>query len=157
MLLGALVVPLALVLSSGREVPESPDRGFNPGEAWPSLVVDGRDLGAALASEPSAVLVVWSVDDVTSRVANLWACNSVALRDADTPIYSLCIDGDDETANLYAKIDGADASVTPIGLQGAKSVRWSSQTSRQLGKVFYTSYGMIEKVISAETLLDKIQ
>lgn len=157
MLLGALVIAMALGLSSGRELPESPDKGFNPGEVLPSFVVDGRDLSETLASEPQAVLVVWSVNDATSRVANLWACNSKALRTTDTPIYSLCIDGDDVTANLYARIDGADTSVVPMGLQGKKLGRWASKAFSKSGKVYHTSYGMIEKVISAEDLLERIQ
>ena len=155
MLLGLL----SLVLISGSAPRSNPSEGFNPGDQWPSIVVDGTDLSHALQEMPEAVVVVWSVSDATSRVANAWVCNNPALRDADTPILSICIDGDDVDATLYAKIDGASTLITPIGMDGEgqkqRSVR--QLASRGSSKVYYTSYGMIEKVMSSKTLFKAIQ
>ena len=158
MLLGMLVAPISLLLLSGRESSRDADKGFNPGEQIPSMMVDGCDLAETLANEPKAVLVIWSVDDATSRVANAWACNSANLRAADTPVYSICLDGDETTATLYAKMDGAKENVAPIGLQGEKLRGGASLlASRGSGKVYYISYGIVERVMSAETLFEKIQ
>lgn len=158
MLLGMLVALVALGLLSGRVISGRADKGLNPGEQIPSMVVDGCDLAETLANEPKAVLVIWSVDDATSRVANAWACNSASLRATDTPIYSICLDGDETTATLYAKMDGAKENVAPIGLQGEKLRGGTSLlASRGSGKVYYTSHGIVERVMSAETLFDKIQ
>ncbi|CQB87962.1 Uncharacterised protein [Chlamydia trachomatis] len=158
MLLGMLVAPISLLLLSGRESSRDADKGFNPGEQIPSMMVDGCDLAETLANEPKAVLVIWSVDDATSRVANAWACNSASLRAPDTPVYSICLDGDETTATLYAKMDGAKENVAPIGLQGEKLRGGTSLlASRGSGKVYYTSYGIVERVVSAETLFNEIR
>ncbi|WP_298629973.1 hypothetical protein [uncultured Porphyromonas sp.] len=158
MLLGMLVAPISLLLLSGRESSRDADKGFNPGEQIPSMMVDGCDLAETLANEPKAVLVIWSVDDATSRVANAWACNSANLRATDTPVYSICLDGDETTATLYAKMDGAKENVAPIGLEGEKLRGGTSQlVSRGSGKVYYISYGIVERVMSAETLFNKIR
>ncbi len=155
MLLGLL----SLFLVSGSGVSDIPDRGFNPGEKLPSIVVDGVDISEALAENPKAVLVVWSVKDATSRVANAWVCNSTELQTNHTPIYSICTDGDDLDAVLYAKIDGASTLITPKGLEGEGQKRGSLQAlaSRGSSKVYYTSYGMIEKVLSSKELFRQIQ
>lgn len=153
-----LVAPISLLLLSGRESSRDADKGFNPGEQIPSMMVDGCDLAETLANEPKAVLVIWSVDDATSRVANAWACNSASLRAPDTPVYSICLDGDETTATLYAKMDGAKENVAPIGLQGEKLRGGTSLlASRGSGKVYYTSYGIVERVVSAETLFNEIR
>ena len=158
MLLGMLVAPISLLLLSGRESSRDADKGFNPGEQIPSMMVDGCDLAETLANEPKAVLVIWLVDDATSRVANAWACNSASLRATDTPVYSICLDGDETTATLYAKMDGAKENVAPIGLQGEKLRGGTSLlASRGSGKVYYTSYGIVERVVSAETLFNEIR
>ena len=158
MLLGMLVAPISLLLLSGRESSRDADKGFNPGEQIPSMMVDGCDLAETLANEPKAVLVIWSVDDATSRVANAWACNSANLRATDTPVYSICLDGDETTATLYAKMDGAKENVAPIGIEGEKLRGGTSQlVSRGSGKVYYTSYGIVERVMSAETLFNEIR
>lgn len=155
MLLGLL----PMLLLSGKSSTTIPDKGFNPGEQIPSIVVEGVDIGGSLASEPKAVLVVWSVEDATSRVANAWVINNPALRDANTPIYSICVDGDNVDADLYSRIDGSNALITPIGLEGESQKQRSLRqlASRGSNKVYYTSYGMIEKVITSETLFKEIQ
>ncbi|MBR8703201.1 hypothetical protein IX332_001656 [Porphyromonas levii] len=150
---------LPVLLLSGKSSTTTPDKGFNPGEQIPSIVVEGTDIGGSLASEPKAVLVVWSVEDATSRMANTWVINNPELRSANTPIYSICIDGDDKDADFYSKIDGSNAPITPIGLEGESQKQRSLRelASRGSNKVYYTSYGMIEKVITSDELFKKIQ
>lgn len=155
-LLGLL---LWVALLSGKVATSTPDEGFNPGEQLLSMVVDGKDLGTELASKPKAVLVVWSVEDATSRIANAWAINNPALHDTDTPIYSICVDGDDMDAKLYSQIDGSNAQITPIGLKGdgKKQRSLKKLASRGSNKVYYTAYGMIEKVLDSETIFKEMQ
>lgn len=159
MLFGLLASFVVLGLWSGRSIPAKPDLGFNPGEQVPSIVVDGNDLGEALANEPNAILVLWSVDDASSRVANAMVSNKAERTETKTPVYSVCIDANKTDAILYAGIDGANTLITPYGLRGEekRSAAIRRLVSRGSGHVYYTSNGMIEKVISTETLLDTIQ
>lgn len=147
LVLGALAtIILALMSSSGREIPEVADRGFNPGEMLPSIEVK------------DAIVVVWSKDDAVSRLVNSWASHH--FMQSDYELISLCIDANQEETELLSQWDKVDNSMSVIGFDEGEAER--RRMSRDLavkgqGKIFFTQNGVIQEVYTAEEVWQRIQ
>ncbi|MDN4754739.1 hypothetical protein QYZ87_09460 [Porphyromonadaceae bacterium W3.11] len=159
-LLGLLISCTILMLVSGRAFPAEPDKGFNPGEQIPSIMVDGRDLAAEFSDKPEAILVVWSVDDAISRVVNSWVSNNPS-RDAEVPVYSICLDADQEDAEYYAQLDNVNSKYIKLWGSGKKMSRKMGDIRRLASNgtamVYHTTYGKIQRVETSSSLWGKIQ
>lgn len=159
-MLGLITGIAMILLVSGRALPTEPDLGLNPGEKIPSIVVGGEDISERLSNEAEAILVVWSVDDATSRAINSWISrNQQVDTDRQIPVYSICIDADQQEADLYAKLDNASPLITLWGTDGEREKQTDIKQLASLGsgRVFYTTYGMIEKSIASHELFRNIQ
>lgn len=159
-LLGLLTSMAMILFASGRALPTESDTGFNPGEKIPSIVVGGEDLSEYLRDDAEAILVVWSVEDATSRVVNSWISHSQPEGRRPIPIYSICLDADQQDADIYAKLDNAHPQITLWGAEreGEKQSRdLRLLASKGPGQVFYTTYGKIEQKVTATEMLAIIQ
>lgn len=159
-LLGLLFLGLVSILLSSRAFPVGTDTGLNPGEMLPSIMVDGKDLTTEFKEQPEAILVVWSVDDATSRVVNSWLSNDPN-RAKDIPIFSLCIDADQQDAEYFAGLDNVNPELLTLwGIKDTESIS-GKQARKLLAKgnsmVFHTTYGKIQKAEHASTFWKNIQ
>ena len=159
-LLGLLFLGLVSILLSSRAFPVGTDTGLNPGEMLPSIMVDGKDLTTEFKEQPEAILVVWSVDDATSRVVNSWVSNDPH-RGADIPIYSICIDAEQQDAEFFAQLDNVNPKLLTLwGIKNSNSIS-GKQARKLLAKgnsmVFHTTYGKIQKAEPASVLWERIQ
>lgn len=158
-LLGLLFIGIVALLISGRTLPIEADHGLNPGEKLPSIMVNGKDLTAEFADEPEAILVVWSVEDATSRVVNSWISNNP--EGEKVPVYSICLDAEQQDAEFYALLDNVNPRLTK--LWGARNdeqtnlENFRKLTSDGRAMVFHTAYGKIEKAETASSLWQRIQ
>lgn len=159
-LLGLLFVASLFVLMSARVLTDNVDYGFDLGENMPSIMVDGKDLTAEFSDEPEAILVVWSVGDATSRVVHSWITNHRG-RVSDIPVYSICLDADQQEAEYLALLDNAYLGLEE--LWGARSGSGKSgKVLRELASkgsamIYQTTYGKIQSVEPASMLWQRIQ
>lgn len=144
--LGSLTLLLtAFVLSSGVAPGRKPDKGFNPGEEFPIVEMEGFVEGTASGTHPlregEVLVVTWSVRDAYSRIANAWLTHH-----ADgLPLYSVCLDVTKSDAELYARMDNV-ASGTPI-LSAEEMGRGLRHSLTERGpRIYRLSQGLVEQV-----------
>ncbi|MDO5036417.1 MAG: hypothetical protein Q4D93_05605 [Porphyromonas sp.] len=151
---GILITLFAVILSSGRALTVEPDLGYNPGERLPMLEVMNDDEEMA----GQAIVAVWSAEDATSRLVNVWASHQAAKE--GVPFVSICVDGRQGDAELLAKLDHVNARTQVMGAVSSDTLNRDvvqALSRRAVGKVFYTQNGTTQEVTQMASLWSGIQ